>query len=94
MTEISNGVYMPPEGVYFRLYNYAKDYCIFARDHTTPYTGCVWKNYTAYDDQFFTLVKRDSSTWSLKNKRTGKYLKAEIESNGWVYHSEEQSDKT
>ena len=88
-----DGVYYPPEGIYFRLYNKSWDYCIYARDHPTPHTGTVWRNYTDYQDQYFTLV-RQGNYWSLKNKATGKYLEARIQDNDWTYHSAKQTENT
>lgn len=68
-----DGLYFPPEGVYFRLYHWETTWYLFARRHLKPELGSVSKNSESCQDQYFTFVKYKDG-YCLKNKRTGEYL--------------------
>ncbi|KAI0315459.1 hemolytic lectin [Amylostereum chailletii] len=69
-------IYIPPNGLYFRLLGYASQRVLFSRSHAEPQ---VWHHPvdSEYEDQYFTLIHGTGSRkglYAIKSKRTGKVL--------------------
>lgn len=68
-------MYIPPNGLYFRLLGYVSQEVIFARN-SDPKVGCV--SYTSeHTDQYFTLIHgtgEHSGKYAIKSKATGYVL--------------------
>lgn len=69
-------LYIPPEGIYFRLLGYVSQRVIYSRTHAEPQVG-LHPFEESYDDQFFTLIHgtgERKGTYAIKSKVTGNVL--------------------
>ncbi|KAK7033618.1 hypothetical protein VNI00_012617 [Paramarasmius palmivorus] len=85
-----DAVYIPPEGVYFRLLGYVSQHVLFSRTFRTD--PAVGHNPMAdeHDDQYFTLIHGTGSrkgTYAIKSKVTGYVLYSRTFRNPHVGHT-------
>ncbi|KAK0451214.1 hemolytic lectin LSLb [Desarmillaria tabescens] len=80
-------MYIPPQGIYFRLVGHASQHVLFSRNHADPefwhYKG------PEYEDQLFTLIYGTGSRaglYAIKSKRTGKVLFSRTSQEPFVGH--------
>lgn len=69
-------LYIPPNGIYFRLLGYNSQQVIYSRTHREPEVG-QHPVEEQYDDQFFTLIHGTGDrkgTYAIKSKVTGNVL--------------------
>ncbi len=69
-------LYIPPQGIYFRLLGYVSQSVIFSRTHADPQVGQISAQ-SEYEDQFFTLIHGTGErrgTYAIKSKVTGNVL--------------------
>ncbi|KAG8985086.1 hypothetical protein FRB94_012017 [Tulasnella sp. JGI-2019a] len=68
-------LYIPPEGIYFRLLGYASQYVIFSHTNAEPQVGQITSQ--DYSDQLFVLIhgtEGRKGTYGIKSKATGNVL--------------------
>jgi hypothetical protein len=82
-------LYIPPEGIYFRLLGYNSNCCIYSRKENDP---CVWHydvSHGACADQWFSVLKGTGShanLYAIKGKDSGKVLYSRANNDPRVYH--------
>ncbi|KAK0452578.1 hemolytic lectin LSLb [Armillaria borealis] len=88
-------MYIPPQGIYFRLVGYHSQHVLFSRDHADPEfwhcKGPVW------EDQFFTLIHGTGSRlglYAIKSKRIGKVLFSRTSEEPFVGHRDVHGNGT
>ncbi|KAJ3476704.1 hypothetical protein NLI96_g10979 [Meripilus lineatus] len=70
-------LYIPPEGIFFRLLGYRSQNVIFSRTAQQPFFGQVPAHTSDWDDQYWTLVHGTGSragTFAIRSKVTGLML--------------------
>lgn len=94
-----SALYIPPQGIYFRLLGNASQNVLFSRTSPEPQVGQT-PTQAESDIQFFTLVygtgERDG-TYAIKSKATGNVLFSRASPNPRVGHSSgdaQRSDKS
>ena len=74
---MSSTLYIPPQGLRFRLIGYASQCAIFSRTTQEPYVGHYSVSYGEYPSQWFTLLhdcEGHPGRYAIKSQVTGKVL--------------------
>jgi len=70
-------VYIPPEGLRFRIVGYVSQCAIFSRNNPQPEVGHYNVSHGEYPDQWFTLIHgkgNHAGLYAIKGQVTGKVL--------------------
>ena len=87
-------MYIPPQGIYFRLLGYTSQRVLFSRTHAEPQVF-HYPVGDEYNDQFFTLVPGTGARkglYLIKSKHTNKVLFSRTHSDPHVGHIDGNGD--
>lgn len=87
-------MYIPPQGIHFRLVGYVSQHVLHSRDAQEPQVGLFSADLNHYTDQYFTLVVGagpHQGTYLIKSKQTGKVLFSRTDAEPYVWHTDSTS---
>lgn len=81
-------LYIPPQGIYFRLLGYVSENVIFSRTAQEPQVGQIPVQ-SVHSDQWFTLIHGTGNrkgTYAIKGKVSGNVLFSRVKASPYVGH--------
>ena len=77
LSMMTTTLYIPPEGLRFRIIGYASQSAIFSRNTADPYVWHYSTTYGAFSDQWFTLLHGTGNRqgrYAIKGQASGKVI--------------------